>query len=117
MKSYQLCVAAVTAALVFAACSAPPPKPVMRDTLIQKTATVESIDQASRLVTLRLEDGSGTTVKVSDEVRNLPQVKTGDQVVVSYYEAIAAEVKKPGEGVQGVEADVSAVRTEPGEMP
>jgi hypothetical protein len=89
----------------------------MRDSLVQKTATVESIDQASRLVTLRGEDGFATTVRVSDEVRNLPQVKEGDQVVVSYYEAIAAEVKKPGEGVKGVEADVSAVRAEPGEKP
>ncbi len=117
MKSYKLYVAAVVSALVVAACSAPPPKPVMKDNLVQKTATIESIDQASRLVTLRGEDGSGTTVKVSDEVRNLSQVKAGDQVVVSYYEAIAAEVKKPGEGVQGVEADVSAVRAEPGAMP
>ena len=111
------CIAAAAAALVIAACAAPPPKPAMRDNLVQKTATVESIDQASRLVTLRGEDGGATTVKVSDEVRNLAQVKTGDKVVVSYYEAIAAEVKKPGEGVQGVEADVSSVRAEPGEMP
>jgi hypothetical protein len=110
-------VAVVAAALIVAACAAPPPKPAMTDTLVQKTATVEAIDQASRMVTLRREDGSATTVRVSDEVRNLPQVKVGDKVVVSYYEAIAAEVKKPGEGVQGVEADVSAVRAEPGEKP
>jgi hypothetical protein len=110
-------VAAVAAALIVAACAAPPPKPAMTDTLVQKTATVEAIDQASRMVTLRREDGSATTVKVSDEVRNLPAVKVGDKVVVSYYEAIAAEVKKPGEGVQGVEADVSAVRADPGKMP
>ncbi len=110
-------VAAVSAAVIVAACAAPPPKPVMKDNLVQKTATVESIDQASRLVTLRGEDGGATTVRVSDEVRNLPQVNTGDKVVVSYYEAIAAEVKKPGEGVEGVEADVSAVRAEPGEKP
>ena len=30
---------------------------VTRENLIQRTATVESIDQASRLVTLRGEDG------------------------------------------------------------
>ncbi len=109
--------AACAAARIVAACAAPPPKPVVRDSLVQKTATVESIDQASRLVTLRGEDGYATTVKVSDEVRNLPQVKEGDKVVVSYYEAIAAEVKKPGEGVEGVEADVSSVRAPEGEMP
>ena len=117
MKSYILSVAAVAAALVVAACAAPPPKPAMTDKLIQKTATVESIDQASRLVTLRGEDGGATTVRVSDEARNLAQVKAGDKVVVSYYEALAAEVKKPGEGVKGVEADVSAVRAEEGAMP
>ena len=44
------------------------------------------------------------------EVRNLAQVKAGDKVVVSYYQALAAEVKKPGEGVKGVEADVSSAR-------
>jgi hypothetical protein len=108
---------AAAAAVVVAACAAPPPKPVMRDSLVQRTATVESIDQASRLVTLRGEDGFATTVRVSDDVRNLAQVEEGDQVVVSYYEAIAAEVKKPGEGVEGVEADVSAVSAEPGEKP
>lgn len=117
MNRYTNIFAAVSVALLVAACSAPPPKPVMRDSLVQKTATVESIDQGSRLVTLRGEDGFATTIKVSDEVQNLPQVKEGDKVVVSYYEAIAAEVKKPGEGVQGVEADVSTVRADPGEMP
>lgn len=117
MNNLKLSVAAASAALAVAACAAPPPKPAMRENLVQKTATVESIDQASRLVTLRGEDGIATTVLVSEDVRNLPQVKEGDQVVVSYYEAIAAEVKKPGEGVQGVEADVSTVRADPGEMP
>ena len=117
MKRKLNILAAASAALLVAACSAPPPKPVTRDSLVQKTATVESIDQGSRLVTLRGEDGFATTIQVSDEVQNLPQVKEGDKVVVSYYEAIAAEVKKPGEGVQGVEADVSTVRADPGEMP
>jgi hypothetical protein len=117
MKHLKLGVAAASVALMVAACAAPPPKPAMRENLVQTTATVESIDQASRLVTLRGEDGIATTVKVSEEVRNLPQVKEGDQVVVSYYEAIAAEVKKPGEGVEGVEADVSTVKADPGAMP
>ena len=108
---------AIAAALILSACAAPPPKPVTRENLIQRTATVESIDQASRLVTLRGEDGHGFTVQVSEEARNLSQVKAGDKVTVSYFEALAAEVRKEGEGVQGVEADVAAVRAEPGQMP
>lgn len=110
-------IAAGAAALVLAACAAPPPKPAVRESLIQKTATVESIDQASRLVTIRTEDGYATTIKISDAVKNLPQVKAGDKVTVSYYEALAAEVKKPGEGVEGVQADVSTVQAPPGSMP
>jgi hypothetical protein len=117
MNIQRMAPVVLAAALLVAACAAPPPKPVMRDSLIQKTATVESIDQPSRLVTLRLEDGSATTIKVSDAVQNLPQVKTGDKVVVSYYEALAAEVKKPGEGVKGVETTVNAVAAQPGSMP
>jgi len=117
MRLLKYAPAAIAAALVLAACAAPPPKPASRENLVQRTATVESIDQASRLVTLRGEDGHATTLLVSEEVRNLPQVKTGDKVTVSYYEALAAEVKKPGEGVEGVEADVSTVRAEPGKMP
>ncbi len=117
MKAMKTTIAAVAAALLATACSTPPPKPVVRENLIEKSATVESIDQPSRLLTLRLEDGSATTVKVSDAVKNLPQVKAGDKVHVSYYEALAAEVKKPGEGVEGVQADVSAVTAPPGSMP
>jgi translation initiation factor IF-1/Cu/Ag efflux protein CusF len=117
MKRCRNTLVAASATLLAAACAAPPPQPMMRDSLVQKTATVESIDQASRLVTLRGEDGFARTVKVSNDVRNFPQIREGDKVVVSYYEAIAAEVKKPGEGVQGVEADVSAARADPGKMP
>ena len=117
MRLLKYVPAAVAAALVLAACAAPPPKPATSEKLVQRTATVVSVDQANRLVTLRGEDGNVFTLLVSDEVRNLPQVKAGDKVTASFYEAIAAEVKKPGEGVAGVQADVSSTRAEPGEMP
>jgi hypothetical protein len=109
--------AAIAATFVVSACAAESPKPAVRENLVQKTATVEAIDQASRVVKLRTEDGKTSTIVVDPEVRNLPQVKVGDKIVVSYYEALAAEVKKPGEGVKGVEADVSSVRSQPGEKP
>jgi hypothetical protein len=117
MRMFRNYAAAAIAAFALAACSEPPPKPAMRENLVQRKATVESIDQASRLVTLRGEDGVTTTIQVSDEVSNLPQVKAGDEVIVSYYEALAAEVKKPGAGVQGVESEVAAVRAPAGSMP
>ena len=117
MKTLRIAPASLATVLVLAGCAAPPPKPAMRENLVQKTATVESIDHASRLVTLRGEDGGAVVVQVSEDVKNLPQVKAGDKVVVSYYQALAAEVKKPGEGVEGVEADVSSMTAPPGSMP
>jgi FtsP/CotA-like multicopper oxidase with cupredoxin domain len=112
-----ICLAALAASLLVAACASEPPKPAVRENLVQKTATVESIDQASRVVTLRGEEGNVFTVQVGEEVKNLPQVRAGDKVTVTYYEALAAEVKKPGEGVAGVQADTAAVTAPPGGMP
>ena len=117
MKMTHMLPAAVAAALAFAACASDPPKPVVMENLVQRTATVMAIDQSTRLVTLQDEEGGAATIQVSEEVRNLPQVKEGDKVLVSYYEAIAAEVKKPGEGVEGVQADVSTARAPEGSMP
>ena len=117
MKIYKIAPAVLAMALAAAACAAPPPKPAVRENLIQKTATIEAVDAAKRLVTLRLEDGTSTTIKVSDAVQNLPQVKPGDKVTVSYYQALAVEVKKPGEGVKGVETEVNSVKAPPGSMP
>jgi Cu/Ag efflux protein CusF len=60
------------------------------------SATVKSIDHQKRLV--ELTDGKeSTTIEVPPEVRNLAQLKVGDQVVVSYHEGLAAEFKKKGE--------------------
>jgi hypothetical protein len=103
--------------LPLAACTREPPKPVEVGDTVQVTATVEAIDLADRLVTLRGPEGNSVTVEVGPEVRNLAQVKVGDRVVVAYYAAIAAEFKKPGEGVKGVQADVASARAEPGARP
>src|SRR3954469_21558660 len=60
------------------------------------TAAVQKIDHTNRLVTLKGPDGNLTTVKVSDDVKNLAQVKKGDWVTAAFYESIAYQVKKKG---------------------
>jgi hypothetical protein len=110
--------AATLAALaLLAGCAHKPPEPVVRDRLVERSATVEEIHMPSRMVMLRTDEGERTAVIVGPEVRNLEQVKVGDRVFVSYYEGIAAEVKKPGTGVQNVEETSAAVRAKPGERP
>lgn len=60
------------------------------------TATVTKIDQATREVTLKTDDGREFSFVAGDAVRNLAQVKQGDLVTAVYTEALAYEVKKGG---------------------
>jgi hypothetical protein len=80
-------------------------------------ATVVAIDHKTRMVTLRGPEGNEETFKVGPEVRNLPQVRKGDEVVATYYEAIAVQLRKPGEAAPGVAAAQDVVRAAPGEKP
>jgi Cu/Ag efflux protein CusF len=61
------------------------------------TATVVKIDQATREVTLKGEDGKEFSFIASEDVRNLGQVNPGDVVTATYAEALAYEVHKGGE--------------------
>jgi Cu/Ag efflux protein CusF len=64
--------------------------------LVQKTGTIEAVDMTSRLVTIKGSEGGMVTVQAGPEVKNLAQVKKGDQVNVSYYQSIAVDVIVPG---------------------
>lgn len=56
------------------------------------TATVEKVDLESRLVTLKRPEGKSVTLKVDERTPNLENVKTGDQVVGRFTQAIAISV-------------------------
>ena len=105
----------VAALLALATGCAQTPAPLEVTETQKAVATVEAIDPASRLVTLKGADGRSLVVKAGPEVRNLPQVKVGDRVTVSYQEALLAEVVKPGTGSSGVSTMTS--RAAPGERP
>ena len=85
--------------------------------LVTVTATVQAVDQAKRIVTLKGPEGEVFDVKVGSEVRNLPQVKAGDLVVAKYFEAVAIEVKKGGLGIRSAESQTAVSRAEPGQKP
>src|SRR5262245_1791162 len=80
-----------------AAAPATKPQPSMKlEDLHEVSATVTSVDQATRMLGLQGEDGSATTFEVGPEVKNFPQIKVGDKVVVSYYRGLAAELQPKG---------------------
>ena len=81
------------------------------------SATVVKVDLKSRKVTMKGFDGTTETVKVGDEVRNLAQVKKGDEVVVTYYQSVAFEVLKRGETRPATTAGEGMDRAKLGEKP
>lgn len=99
-----------------AAAPTAPPAPVSVEDIVERTALVEAIDVENRLVTLKAEDGEVTTIQVSDEVRNLPQLKVGDRVVARYYQAIGAKLSTPATP-ESPTVDLAVERAAEGEQP
>jgi hypothetical protein len=93
-------------------------KPTIEEsTLVTVTATVEAIDQKTRMVTLKGPQGNMVTFKAGEQIKNLAQVKVGDTVLAKYYESVVVEVRKPGEAKPGVTTQEAVTRAKPGETP
>ena len=88
----------------------------IKERALEMTATVQAIDLAKRVVTLKGEKGNVFDLKVGEEAKNLPQVKVGDLVTIKYYESLAFEVTKPGQAV-AVGATTGVASAKPGEKP
>ena len=121
---------AVVALLVATSAGAQAPDPakpgVVEAEVVKLQATVTAVDRADRTVTLRGEDGSEVEIALSDQVKNFDQIKTGDKVTATMYEATAifvseskgqptamnegvVQVARPGEKPGGVTTDVTEV--------
>ncbi len=105
MKKLALLAAALLATSAIAQDKkAPAPAPAPKATAAKEvamvgetakiTATVEAIDQKTREVTLKGPKGGVVTFVAGPEVKNLAQVKKGDELVVEYAHALAIDLKK-----------------------
>jgi hypothetical protein len=126
-------VVAAACAVALAACSqsasrpatagalAPAPTPVtsgvVSEAAVTTRATVEKIDHETRQVTIRRPDGSRTSFRVDDRVKNLDQVQRGDVIVAEVYESLAYRLLEPGEGETGVAVAGAAGTAEQGQKP
>jgi hypothetical protein len=96
----------------------PAKKPsIKKEQTISETATVEAIDLSTRVLTLKGSKGNVFDLKAGEEVRNLPQVKVGDQVKVKFYQSLAIDVMAAGKAPGGVQEAVVMDRAKPGEKP
>lgn len=81
-------------------------------------AEVTAINHETREVTLAGADGQEVSFTVSDQVRNLPQVEAGDQVLAEVYEEVSISVHANPEGLEPGAGEVAAMgRAEAGAMP
>jgi Cu/Ag efflux protein CusF len=80
-------------------------------------ATITNIDQQRREVTLQPEKGDQFVLEVPDTVRNFDQLRVGDQVAISYTEALAWQVKLAGEAKPGIKSEEGVTRAKAGEKP
>jgi hypothetical protein len=80
---------------------------------------VAEVDQATRMVTLVDGSGAKTRFRADERVKNLPQVKVGDQVVATLVETTAVEVRKALPDDQKTPGTAAALvaTAEPGEKP
>lgn len=74
------------------------PLTAQRESVIETSAVVESVDQKTREVRLRAANGRELAVVAGPEVRNLPQLHVGDVVRLAYYEGVAVRMAEPNAG-------------------
>lgn len=85
---------------------------------LRMTATVLSIDMGSHDVLLMDAQGRLLTVNVSDQARNLDQVRVGDKMTAEYTEGISLQIKKRGSaGGPPAITDEAMVRSPKGAKP
>jgi hypothetical protein len=84
--------------------------------LVKVTAIVQAVDQKNRIVTLTGPEGNTFAVYVDESVKNLPQVKAGDTLVVAYYEAVAIDFQK-GDGIRMATVLDESARAKAGKKP
>jgi hypothetical protein len=118
MKKAQRWVAcwAMMVALAASGCSNAPSKPFEKSEAHLVSATVESVDLATREVTVRGPDGPVSFV-AGPEVRNLPAVRVGDEVTVRYYVGIAAQITKSAASVESEKGTISGSQAALGSKP
>ena len=121
MITIRLLFLAAALALVGACATSPRPpaeKPGGREqALIEMRAVVIGVDQKHRLLALEGDDGGRVVLPVAAEFRDFERARVGDQVVVSFTQAIAWQVKPSGEGSTGMSTRESLSNPKPGEAP
>ena len=80
-------------------------------------ATVVAVNLETRELTYKRDDGAVRTIVVSEEVKNLPQVKVGDIIKLRYHEAVSIRLDKSSGGTPSTSESSGISRNAPGSKP
>jgi hypothetical protein len=90
---------------------------IIEDGASVAVATVVSVDEETREVTLVGPEGDHWTFSAGVEVRNFDQIKRGDRIIASYYEGFAIGLGPKGSGVKNRLDSIGVARAKKGEKP
>jgi hypothetical protein len=90
---------------------------IARTESVSARAVVKAVDLQTRTVTLEASGGGTVTVKVGDQVQNLPQVRPGDTVIAHYYASAAYVLAPSGTKLPDDSLTVAGARAASGEKP
>lgn len=83
---------------------------------VELAATVVSVDKADRSIVVKDANGEAQKIELTEDVQNFDQIRTGDEVVIEVYSALAMQLAKKNEPLQeGATTMVGVAR--PGEKP
>ena len=103
--------------LALTAHAQPTPVGVGSSDTITIRAKGAKIDLAHRLVTLTGPEGNSVTVKVSEDVRNLAQVRPGMTVLARYYASTVLVLSPPGVAIPEDSVTAAGARAAQGQLP
>jgi len=66
-------------------------------TPVTVTATITAIDQANQVITLKGPKGNSVEINAPKEMEGFKSLKVGDIVTATYFDAVALQVRKPGD--------------------
>ncbi len=103
--------------LLLAPATARAQKTVSHGDVVVVTASIEAIDHAARLVTLKNDaDGTVDTIYAGPEVKRFDALKVGDTVTFRYHESVVLQLRKAGDSSPQPAASGAVSRT-PGTKP
>ena len=84
----------------------------LRSKPVTVSATIEAIDPATRVVTLKGPEGNSVDVTAPEQMEGFKKLKVGDQVTATYFGALAVRVRKPGDPAPSTEPSTTTSRKE-----